>query len=105
MFRCMKPGCPVLCGTRTRPSCMDRLWHRAELLLLTAAFLVSAAMGAHWFHRRAALDLAEPAPVPAPQKPELVGKSQDDAGQRVLGHPDGEPAIPRDAGIKVPKQR
>lgn len=105
MFRCMKPGCPVLCGTRTRPSCMDRLWHRAALLLLTSAFLVSAAMGAHWFHRRAELRPAEPAPVAAPQKPELVSKSQDDARERVLGHPDGEPTIPRDARIQVPEQR
>ena len=45
MLRCMRPGCPTACGTRRKPSCVDRMLHHGLLSLLTAAFLISLAAG------------------------------------------------------------
>lgn len=48
MFRCLKPGCPVRCGSFRTPSCVERLLFWTLLLVLSAGLVVSLGMGVRW---------------------------------------------------------
>ena len=45
MFPCLKPGCPVDCGTRKHPGCTDQMLRSVLFLLLAAVLVVSLAEG------------------------------------------------------------
>jgi len=70
MFRCLRPGCPVHCGTRRRPGCADRMLFRALFLALAAALVFSLAIGIRDLKRAPqsmpVAELAAPAPIQAP---------------------------------------
>lgn len=106
MLRCLKPGCPGLCGTRTRPSCTERRLYYVVLLFLTAAFVVSLGMGMKWVNESGGDSGGSPeaAPVAGAQTFELVSQAANDGGKRVFGHPDRKPAFLADAPVQVPQQ-
>lgn len=45
MRRCLKPGCPALCGTRRKPRCADRLLYYVLLVFLMCTVLASTVSG------------------------------------------------------------
>lgn len=106
MFRCLRPGCPGFCGTRTRPSCAERRLYYVVLLLLTAAFVASLGMGVRWVKEpgRSSGETAESAPVARAQTLELMSQAVNDGGKRVRRHGDGNPALLADAAVQVPQQ-
>jgi hypothetical protein len=44
-FQCLKPGCPVDCGTRRDPGCGERALGRALFFMLIAVLLLSVVVG------------------------------------------------------------
>lgn len=45
MFRCSRQGCPYACGSRHRPSCLERTLYYALYVLLIGVFLFSLGTG------------------------------------------------------------
>lgn len=79
MFRCLRPGCPIYCGTRSRPSCRDRGLSLALLLLLALVLIASLRVGVKSLYRGAHGSgiVSEPVPVPPPHVAELAGQPED----------------------------
>ena len=103
MFRCLKPGCPVDCGTRKHPGCVDRMLCRA-LFLVLAALVVSFAIG---FKRLSefvrSTSVSKSSPFGAPEMIHLMSEAQDHARERILGDLHRKPEIPADEPIQVPQ--
>lgn len=78
MFGCLRPGCPVHCGTRRRPGCIDRMLFRALFLMLAGVLIVSLVAGLRHL-RTASAGMAEPAPLASAHVVQLVGQAQNDA--------------------------
>ncbi len=76
MFRCLKPGCPVGCGTRRIPSCTDRMLGRAFSLILAAVLLVSLGIGFRNLHEAVRLTaISESSPLASPEMIELMSEA------------------------------
>lgn len=105
-LNCLKPGCPIECGTRRRPACADRMLCRALFLLLAAVLLFSLVMGFRDLTTTARSHsvVPEPPPVAAAKIIQLVSETPDHARQRILGDLYGKPAISADELIQVPQQ-
>ncbi len=81
MFRCMKPGCPVDCGTRRHPGCADRMLCRALFLALAAVLVFSLSIGLRDLNAsdRSSSVIGEPPPVACTEMVQLVSEAPDDA--------------------------
>lgn len=84
--RCREPGCPSDCGTRTRPSCTDRLLYYALLIFLAAAFVLSVAMGMRWAGETGSGGVPEAPPIARAEQPELAAEPLNHGAQGVRGH-------------------
>lgn len=107
MLRCMRPGCPTACGTRRKPSCVDRMLHYGLLVLLTAAFLISLGIGVISLGRVADQSgrVRESTPIAAPKVFELSSEAVDDGRKRIWSYRDGKAAFLTDAFVQVSQQR
>ena len=81
MFLCLKPGCPIECGTRRHPGCVDRILRHTLLLLLAAVLAVSLASGVRDLHTavRSQSLIGEPPPIASTEMVQLVSETSDDA--------------------------
>lgn len=80
MLRCLMSGCPSACGTRRKPSCVERVLRNALLGLFAAVLLASLVVGVTSLGE-AALEsglASEAAPVAVSELPELMGQAEDD---------------------------
>lgn len=76
MFGCLRPGCPVHCGKRRRPSCADRMLYRLLLVMLIAVLLGSLAAGLKDLRKAGGSStVSKSAPFPGPQVSQLVGQT------------------------------
>lgn len=107
MFRCLRPGCPTGCGTRSRPSCRDKSLSLALMLLLALVLFASLRAGVKSLDSGASNSgvVAEPVPVPASQVAELASQAEDNRRQGGLGDADGQSELFTDVPVQVPKER
>jgi len=78
MFRCLRPGCPTDCGTRSRPSCRDKAISLALVLVLMLVLFASLMAGVkslHWDASSSGI-VSEPIPVPTSQVAELASQAE-----------------------------
>ena len=93
-FRCLKPGCPVDCGTCRRLACSDRMICRALFLTLVLVIVLSLAIGFIRLSEAApSRSISESTPVARAELVQLVGDAADDARQGILSDPHGKSAI------------
>ena len=105
MLRCVRPGCPTACGTRRKPSCVDRMLHYGLLALLTVAFIISLAIGlmslskAEDHSRR----VPESLPIAPAETLELMSETDDDGREGIRRNCDRKPAFLADAFVQTPQ--
>lgn len=80
MLRCMRPGCPTDCGTRRKPSCVDRMFYYGLSALLTVAFLISLSVGLISLGKASGKSrrVPEPTPIAPTEMLELMSETDDD---------------------------
>ena len=105
MFRRLKPGCPLACGTCRRPGCADQLLSRALLLLLVVVLVVSLWMGLNSLSESAcSSSITEASPFARPETVQLTSQALDDAGERIVGNPHRKSAVPANVPVEVSQE-
>lgn len=103
MFRCLKPGCPIHCGTHRRPACAERVVCRALFLVLAGVLLMSLGIGLRSLNAAAARSAsgAESPPLAGSEEIHLLCEAEDHARERVLRDSNGKPAMTADQTVQV----